>query len=243
MDGENEVRPDPEEIDDIQPTDDNEPDAPDATDELDEDPEHEEIDAQPQRPTSRAENRFQKLSATAREANERASRLERELQELKTAQQRREAQQQERQPTADEMALWSEDQRTDWKLSQAQKTWQTQFNQIQWNTYESGDKAAFAALCASDPIAKKYATEVEDRLADLRSKGQNVDRERLLTFIVGEKVRQNRGKAKERQTNEGQRRIQRQQAPAPNGRGDTPSQRGRLSPAEERLKRLEDQTF
>lgn len=185
---------------------------------------------------SRAETRFQKLSQTAKEAREEAAAARREADELKARLSRLEQpKEQVKEPTADEMALWSPDQIIDYKLNKATSRFEQTLGQLQFQTYDAGDKASFKALCASDPVAAKYADEVESRLSDMRSKGQNVDRERLLTYIVGEKVRQGGGKAKKEQAKEGQRRIERQTVRPGSSKGDQETPRRGGKTLEERL--------
>src|SRR6267154_2094559 len=145
--------------------------------------------------TGRGEARFQKLANEAREAREHASRIEKELNEFKAEQARQRATVEKKEPTDDEMALWSTQQIIDYKLQKATSGFQQNLQQLQWNTQEANDKAAFERLQLSDPRAKKYAAEVETRLASIRKQGQNVDREALLKFVIGEKVFQGGGKA------------------------------------------------
>lgn len=205
-----------------------------------------EVEGEPQRRPTRGEARFQTLSRTAREANERAARLETEGRELRERLARLEQPRQE-QPkgkSAEELALMTPDELINYRLGESEKRFQTNLGQIQWNTYEAGDRAAFNALKATDPLAAKYADEVETRLTALRAQGQNVDRERLLTYIIGEKARQGGGAARKKQAAAGQKRIQGQQArPSGGQRSDTPTARGRLSEADARAKRLENVTF
>lgn len=194
---------------------------------------------------SRGEVRFQKLSATAREATERATKLENETRELRDRLARLEQprQEQPRGKSPEELALMTPDELIDYRLGIATKGFEQKLGAIQWATYETNDKSAFAALCATDPVAARYKDEVEQRLTAMRQAGQNVDRERLLTYIIGEKVRQRNAGAKDKQRNEGQRRIQRQQVRPAQSRGDTQSNRGRASDAEALEKRLENVTF
>src|SRR5258706_7951585 len=113
------------------------------------------------------------------------------------------------------MALWSTEQVIDYKLQKATGQFSKNLQQLQWNTMESNDKAAFERLQLSDPRAKKYAAEVETRLASIRRQNQNVDRASLLKFIVGEKVMEGGGKAATKQKKEGAEQIRRQRTNPP----------------------------
>jgi hypothetical protein len=184
----------------------------------------------------RAEGRIQRLAREAKEAREEVANERKARQELENRLARLEKPAvQEKEPTADEMALWTPDQIIDYKLGKATSRFEATIGQMQFQNYESGDKANFNALCAQDPIAAKYKDEVETRLADMRSKGQNVDRERLLTYIIGEKVRQNGSKAKAKQAQDGQRRIKRETVQSGSGKGDTAAPRRGEKSLEERL--------
>ena len=195
-----------------------------------------EADAERVERPSRAETRFQKLSNEAKQAREEAAAARREAEDTKARLARLEnPAQQQKEPTPDEMALWTPDQIIEYKLGKATSRFEQTLGQMQFQQYEMGDKASFKALCASDPVAARYAQEVEERLTDMRAKGQNVDRERLLTYLVGEKVRQKSGGAKRKQAEDGERRIARQTSRPGTSKGDTETPRRGGKTLEERL--------
>ena len=191
----------------------------------------------------RGESRFQKLANEARQAREDAANLKRELDEFRAEQSRKAAVVEKKEPTPEEMALWSTEQIIDYKLQKATGQFGQTLQQMQWNTMESNDKAAFERLQLSDPRAKKYAAEVETRLASIRKQGQNVDRESLLKFIIGEKVFQGSGKATAKAKKDGEAQIRRQTTKPPAGSSDVRGGRTQDSEAEARRKRLENITF
>ena len=199
----------------------------------------EEVVAEAKKP-SRGESRFQKLANEAREAREHSSRIEREFNEFKAEQSRRAAVVEKKEPTDDEMALWSTQQIIDYKLQKATGQFTQNLQQLQWNQQEANDKAAFERLQLSDPRAKKYAGEVETRLASIRKQGQNVDREALLKYVIGEKVFQGGGKAAAKQKKQGEEQIRRQRTNPPAGQSDVRGGRTEQSEAEARRKRLEN---
>lgn len=199
-----------------------------------------------QRKSSRGEVRFQKLSQSAKEASERAANAEKRAQELEQRLSRLEQprQEQPRGKSAEELALMTPDELIDYKLRLADKRFSAHLGQIQWTVYETGDKSAFESLKATNPLAAKYATEVEQRLQEMRATGQNVDRARLFTYMIGEKALAGRGAAKVKQQAEGQRRIERQTVKSGAAqRSDTQGNRDRVSEQEARAKRLENMTF
>ena len=212
-----------------------------GADELDEDQEQEEVDIQPEKP-SRGESRIQRLANEAREAKEEAAKVRRELDEFRARQQAPQPVQ-EREPTPDEMALWSTDQIVDHRMRKGLEPLKQQLQQAQFQVYETGDKANFATVCARDPRAAKMADEVERELLDQRAKGVNIQREALYTFMLGKKMREGGLKAAAKQKQDGQRRIARQQAPSGNSRSDQSAGRRELSEKEARDKRLKDAGF
>jgi hypothetical protein len=204
-----------------------------------------EVDGEQRRPT-RGEARFQTLSRRAQEANERASRVEAEARDLRERLARLEQprQQQPQGKSPEELALMTPDELINYRLGEATKGFEQKLGAIQWATYESGDKAAWQARVARDPVAARLSEKVEQRLTQLRAQGQNVDRERLYTYLVGEEVLAKGATAKAKQGAAGQQRIQRQQTRAGSQqRSDTQSNRGRMSEQEAREKRLENLTF
>ena len=165
--------------------------------------------------------------------------MRRELQEFK-AQQRQTAQQESPEQVAQRLALMTPEERLEYKLDQAERRNQQTMQSMQFQMQDSGDKSAFVALCASDPVAARYKDRVEAKLTELRSQGQNVNREALLTFLVGQDVRTRGGAAKNKQQKDGQRRTERQSVRPGNSRGDSqPNKRGEKTLEE----RLENVTF
>lgn len=203
----------------------------------------EEVVADAGKKSGRGESRFQKLANEARQAREDAAKLKRELDDFRAEQSRRAAVVEKKEPTSEEMALWSTEQVIDYKLQKATGQFGQTLAKLQWETQEANDKAAFERLQLADPRAKKYAAEVEDRLASIRKQGQNVDRAALLKFIVGEKVMAGGGKAAAKQKKAGEEHIRRQQTKPPGGSSDVRGGRTQDSAAEARRKRLENMTF
>ena len=198
----------------------------------------EEVEVEAARP-SRGEQRFQRLANESKEAKAEAAELRRELQEFK-AQQRQTAQQESPEQVAQRLALMTPEERLEYKLDQAERRNQQTMQSMQFQMQDSGDKSAFVALCASDPVAARSKDRVEAKLTELRSQGQNVNREALLTFLVGQDVRTRGGAAKNKQQKDGQRRTERQSVRPGNSRGDSqPNKRGEKTLEE----RLENVTF
>jgi hypothetical protein len=59
------------------------------------------------------------------------------------------------------------------------------------------DRTAFAGVCMSDPLAKKYEKRVEEELTKIRAQGGNVPpREAVYTFLLGRDMRDGKYKKK-----------------------------------------------
>lgn len=192
-----------------------------------------------EKPRSRAAERISRLSNEAREAKEEASRVRRELEEFKAAQ-RQTAQQESPEQAAQRLALMTPEERLEYKLDQAERRNQQTMQAMSFQMQDTSDKAAFSSLCATDAIASRYADRVETKLREIRAAGQNVNREALLDFMVGQDIRSKGGAARAKQQKEGNRRIERQGVKPTNSRGDnSPNKRGEKSLEE----RLENVTF
>lgn len=186
-------------------------------------------------PSSRGQNRFQKLSRTAQEANERAAKVERELADLRAQTQAR-AQQEDPAAEAARMALMSPEERTDYRLNQAEQRNQQNINALRFQTQDQIDKAGFDAKAQYDPLVKKHAPEVEKRLTAMRQNGMNAPRDAVLTYVLGEIVRTQGTKKTAEQKGKGQENIRRQETTVTNNKGDTATNRGKApKSAEDRL--------
>ena len=92
------------------------------------------------------------------------------------------------------------------------------------------DRDLFDQEAKRNPTYRKYAGEVEHRLQLLRSQGQNVPRETILKFILGERVLTNRSSPTvKQQRKDAERRVARQNVTLPNGKGERGSRGGSKS--------------
>ena len=87
---------------------------------------------------------------------------------------------------------------------------------------DQSDRSGFDARCATNPLFKKLAPKVEAELSSLRAKGQNLSREAIATYLIGQRVieQQGSGRAPARQ------RRQQQNSRPVNSRGDGNRDRG-----------------
>lgn len=197
------------------------------------------VDGEPPR-RNRAETRIQRLREEAAEAKRDAADARRRIEEFEARQRSVVPAGETQDQRAQRYALMTSDERVDARLSEATHEFNQRLGLMQFQSMEAGDKAAFRALCAGDPVAAKYAPEVESRLVELRRNGQNVDRERLLTFLIGEKTRARAREAGEKAKKDGARRVERQTTRPANNRGDQPATRQPANDAAARRKRLEN---
>lgn len=190
------------------------------------------VDAKP----SRAETRFQRLANEAKAAREEAAAARRETEELRRGQQSARQQQETQEQEAARLALMTPDERVEYKLDKAERRHQQQLQMLSFQQEDRADKMEFAAKAASNSVYAKYKDEVESRLTDLRAKGQNVSREALLKFVIGEQALNGAGSKKPAQA--AKKRVDAQRVNPGSSRGDTASSRGRGEPSLE--KRLEN---
>jgi hypothetical protein len=184
---------------------------------------------QPARPSRREATvlRAKEQARTEREAREKS---DREVAELKVRlEQLQRSQQGKEDPEEEErkMALMTPRELVDYKLNKALGGFTQQMAMSQFQTADVADKTAFQTLCASDPRARRFAGKVEQILAEHRQRGQNVKREDLLKYVVGEEVFKKPAKTPDKQRQDGQRNIQRHTTKPVNARGDVATNRGK----------------
>lgn len=101
------------------------------------------------------------------------------------------------------------------------REFEARFGQMQFQTAEIADKAAFDAKAEINPTYRRYAAKVEAKLQELRRTGQNVSREALLKFVIGEDALKNGSRVGSKQRKAANGRLARETTRARNGRSDT----------------------
>lgn len=207
----------------------------------------EELEPEPPRP-QRAQSRIQSL------ANENA-RLKRDLDDIK-GRLDRVAPPTQQQPVlprgfglqeTDEqftarIQLLPPDERMEQRAIRSEQKAELRAQYMEFKTAQAQDKANFDALCASDPIAKRWAFEVEkEREKRFRETGVYVDREIILDWMYGRYRRTGAGRKQDvRREETARRRVQSQETRPSSPRSDVDrGQRGRLTEAQARAKRLD----
>ena len=218
---------------------------PGEVDELDELDEFDVLD-EPEPPTRGANQRREPGRGTRR-----IEALEAELRELRNrpapAAEPQRQQEETQQQFEARISMLPPDERMEQRMlrSEQQNNQRLTFMQIQMA--DQTDRASYQAKATSDKRFARYEQEVEQRLADLRRQGQNVSREALLKFIIGEKVLGNPAERVRAGRQAAQRRVESQRVRPANTRGDQEGanqrRQGGDSEREARRKRLENLTF
>lgn len=203
-----------------------------------EDGEDDEVDESPRR--SRRDARIETLRARAEEERQERirdrERFERELSELRAQQQVRDRAQETEAQRAERLALMTPEERSQALLGEAMETNRRELAMVTFKMEDQADKRAFDALATVDPLYAKFAPKVEEELRKLRLAGQNIDRERLFKYLVGEHVLGARKTRPSQEQRRGSERVRRQQAPAVRTRADVVDRR---QPSDSPAKRLE----
>ena len=188
MADEDDPKTDPElELDDPEPQPEPEPDEPETepTDEPEPIAASAEPEPEPQRP-SRSQSRIQTLTHEIRDRDQRLEQLNRRLDELTQQVRQPKPQAETPEQRAQRRALMTPQDVMSEELREAREGFSQQINQMQWQNAEVADRTAFQAKCATSPLHAKYAPKVEGKLAELRTRGGNAEREVLLKFLIGE---------------------------------------------------------
>lgn len=155
------------------------------------------------KPPSRSSLRIQKEIARRKEAEQKFATLEREIAEIRAAQQqpRIDPAEQARQAQieAEQVALMSPAQVAQYYAEKTRREMQAERQQDRLFLQEQNDRANFNALQATDPLARKYADEVERVVQEQKRNGMTVSREVALNFVIGQAMRKRAGAAGTRQ--------------------------------------------
>jgi len=167
------------------------------------------------RPSSRGERRIGALAERAKLLQEDNDRLRRAQQAPREVDPRIEA---------ERLALMTTEERTQYRLDQSERRHIQREQAFEFRMADMADKSTFAAKAATDPIYKKYETKVETELQRLRGMGQNVGREALMKYFIGEAALTARSSGNNRQERRAAAsRVRKAQASPAGARSDTAS--------------------
>jgi len=224
-----------DELLDDEPETDPPEDEPDASDEPDPEP------LAAREPARRgASEVIRESKRRAKEAEERTARLEREMADLRTAMTQPRMSEAEmyraQQAEQERLQLMSPEERADYRVAQAEQRIRAEMQQVRFTSAEAADKAAFKSLAQSNPLAKKYAVEVEADFARRLAAGKPVEREIILQNLVGKAMIDRAVSASAKQGKAASRRVAAAEGRPARAGGDTASDRsnrgGDLSIAE-----------
>lgn len=190
---------------------------PDDGEGLDPDEEPEEPEAPPAR-RGRDEN-MAALRETARLAKDRADAADRELASFRTAQARETSQLTEQQER-ERLSLMTTDEKLEYLLAKQQQQTDQKLYAIQFQSWDSNDKAAFAALAARTPAVAAIADEVEAGFAEMARANKATDRATIAAFLIGQKALAKAPRARAAGARAAAAGRERQHARPASGRGD-----------------------
>ncbi len=169
-------------------------------------------------PPQRGSRQFGELRAERRRLAEENARLTRQLDDVR----RQPIQPAETpQQKADRLAVLTPEERIREEMRESLDRNERNTQAVIFRLSDQSDKNAFDSEVERNPLARKLANRVEQELANIRTKGQDLPRKVILAQLVGLQVLSQQGKAKPAAQ---QRRRAQETRPA-NGRGDAPSGR------------------
>lgn len=189
---------------------------------------------EPDRP-SRRENRIQNLRNELRERDQRLADTNRRIDELLARQQPQHTGESQEQ-RAQRFALMTPQEQIAETLRESEQRHSVQLQNVQQQMLDTADRTSFQTKAAVDPLYAKWGPKVEGKLAELRAKGNNVEREVLLKYLIGEAALERRGsKEGKAEVRQAQRRVQNQRTRPGNSGGDTQAVRRQQTSLERRL--------
>jgi hypothetical protein len=235
-------------VDDAEPDTDDEPEG-ESEDEPAEDTEASAADdgeqpvparSQERQPTGRAERRITAQQEELRKRDQQIADLNRRLDGmLQTSQRNRQpAETPEQRETR--LALLDPVERMRVEMQESQQVSQRQMAQMAFTFQDSSDKATFDAKALVDPLYGKWGPKVEEALRNLRDKGQNVSREQMLKYLIGEAALAGRKSQTGQQRKAAAGRMARNRTSPSNSRSDAQGERRGGSDANALEKRLEN---
>lgn len=199
-------------------------------------PEQTRSDRQP----SRSESRIRTLIEEARQAKQAAADAMRRLDELQRRVEQPRTQAETPEQRAARFAMMTPQEQIAETLRESEARHTASMNAMQMQMLDTADRTAFQAKSAVDPLYAKWGPKVEGKLAELRAKGQNVERVVLLKFMIGDAALERRGSKEARtEVRAAQRRVNAQRTRPTNAGSDTQAQRRPGASLERRLENVQ----
>ena len=146
-----------------------------------------------ERQPSRRDARIQSLSEQVRERDARLAETNRRLDALIAQRDPVRTQGETPDQRAQRFSLMTPQEQIAETLRESEQRHAASLNAMQMQMLDTADRTAFQSKAAVDPLYSRWAPKVEGRLAELRTKGQNLDREVLLKYMIGEAAMERRG--------------------------------------------------
>lgn len=209
-----------------------EPDEPDAGDQ---DPQ----DAAPPPAPSRREDRIRTLAEENRRKDAELAETRRRLDELTTRVINPPPAQETPEQRNARLSLMAPEDRLREEYREDQTRHRREMQQMAFQLQDQSDRAAYQARCAVHATYRKYENQVETKLAEFRSKGQNAPRLEVLKWLIGDRMLQQLDSPKaKKQVEAAQRRVDNARQQPVNTRSDVQATRTRAGDSAE--KRLEN---
>jgi hypothetical protein len=185
---------------------------------------------------SRRDTRIQTLADEAKQAKQELAETRRRLDELSRQMTQPRPPSESPEQRAARFALMTPQEQMSETLRESEQRTAALVQQVQMQSSDAADRAAFQSRAAVDPLYAKWGPKVEGKLAELRARGNNVEREVLLKFMIGEAALERRGStAGKAEVKQAQKRVASQRTRPTNSGSDTAPQRRQQQTLERRL--------
>ena len=190
---------------------------------------------QPRQPASRGENRISALQNQLRDERTRREETDRRLDALLAN--RGPVQQFGETPEARaaRLANLMPEERMQEMVREGQMASQRDMAALNFRVVDSGDRTAYEAKATVNPLYAKWKSRVETELTTLRNQGQNVEREKLMYYLIGKNAVERLGETKPAQRQQAQRRVAAARTRPDNPGSDVQATRRQTSTLEKRL--------
>ena len=195
---------------------------------------------QERQPAGRAERRITAQQEELRRRDQQIADLNKRLDAMLTETRQPRSPQESPEQRETRLALLDPVERMRVEMQESQQVSQRQMAQMAFTFQDSSDKATFDAKGLVDPLFAKWAPKVESELAALRAKGQNVSREQMLKYLIGEAALAGRKTATGQQKKAAAGRMARNRTSPSNSRSDAQGERRGGSDSNALERRLEN---
>jgi len=141
-----------------------------------------------QQPRTRGERQYAELRRQRREDAQRIAELTRQIDDIRRNPVQSQAPAETPAQRAERLALMSPEERAQEMVTSALAQHEQRTTQLTNQLLDQGDRTAFDAKASVNPIYKKLGPEIERRLAEMRTRGQNLPRNVIATYLIGERA-------------------------------------------------------